>query len=83
MDAPYVAEFPFALECRLLHTLEIGLHTLFVGEIVDIKADGSALGENGALDIEKVKPIVFAPENRAYYGIGKYLGDAFSIGRQI
>jgi flavin reductase (DIM6/NTAB) family NADH-FMN oxidoreductase RutF len=83
VDAPYVAEFPFALECKLLHTIEIGLHTQFVGEIVDIKADESALGENGALDIERVKPILYAPENRAYYGVGEYLGRAFSIGRQI
>jgi flavin reductase (DIM6/NTAB) family NADH-FMN oxidoreductase RutF len=27
VDAPYVQEFPLVLECRLLHTIEIGLHT--------------------------------------------------------
>jgi flavin reductase (DIM6/NTAB) family NADH-FMN oxidoreductase RutF len=83
VDAPYVAEFPFALECRLLHTVEIGLHTQFIGEIVDIKADESALDEDGTLDIERVRPFLFAPENRAYYGVGAYLGEAFSIGREI
>ena len=83
VDAPYVAEFPFALECKLLHTVEIGLHTQFVGEIVDIKADESVLAAGGGLDIEKVKAILYAPENRAYYGVGSRLGDAFSIGRQI
>jgi flavin reductase (DIM6/NTAB) family NADH-FMN oxidoreductase RutF len=83
VDAPYVSEFPFALECRLLHTIEIGLHTQFIGEIVDIKADELVLDAQGALDIEKVKPFVYAPENRAYYGIGNLLGQAFSIGRRI
>ena len=83
VDAPYVKEFPFALECRLLHTIEIGLHTQFIGEIVDIKADESVLGEDGALDIGKVKPILFAPESSAYYGVGEYLGKAFSIGKKI
>jgi flavin reductase (DIM6/NTAB) family NADH-FMN oxidoreductase RutF len=83
VDAPYVGEFPFALECKLLHTIEIGLHTQFIGQIVDIKADASVLGKGGALDIEKVKPILFAPENRAYYGIGAFLGEAFSIGRRV
>ena len=39
VDAPYVREFPLILECKLLHALEIGLHTLFVGEILDVKAD--------------------------------------------
>jgi len=83
VDAPYVAEFPFALECRLLHTIEIGLHTQFIGEIVDIKADEAALTENGRLSIERVKPILFAPDDRAYYGVGRHLGQAFSIGREL
>jgi len=39
VDAPYVGEFPLILECRVIHTLEIGLHTLFIGEILDVKAD--------------------------------------------
>ena len=82
VDAPYVAEFPFALECRLLHTIEIGLHTQFIGEIMDIKADEAVLDENGDLDIERVRPILFAPGNRAYYGVGAFLGQAFSVGRR-
>ena len=81
--APYVAEFPFALECRLLHTVEIGLHTQFIGEIVGIKADESVLTEGDTLNIEKVMPILYAPDDRAYYGIGARLGAAFSIGRRI
>ncbi len=83
VDAPYIKEFPFVLECKLIHTLEIGLHTQFIGEILDVKAEESALGENGSLDIEKVHPVLYAPENRAYYGIGQYLGKAFSIGKQV
>lgn len=83
VDAPYVAEFPFALECRLLHTIEIGLHTQFIGEVLDIKADESVLAEDGSLDIRRVKPIMFAPDDRAYYGLGAYLGPAFSIGKSI
>ena len=27
VDAPYVGEFPFVLECELRQTIEIGLHT--------------------------------------------------------
>jgi flavin reductase (DIM6/NTAB) family NADH-FMN oxidoreductase RutF len=45
VNAPYVQEFPLVLECTVLHTLEIGLHTQFVGEIIDVKADEAVLGE--------------------------------------
>ncbi len=83
VDAPYVKEFPLILECKLIHTIEVGLHTQFIGEIVDVKADESVLGEKGLPDIEKVRPILFGPEIRTYHGIGKYLGQAFSIGKEI
>jgi flavin reductase (DIM6/NTAB) family NADH-FMN oxidoreductase RutF len=82
VDAPYAAELPFVLECRLLHTLEIGLHTQFVGEIVDVKAEAAVLGEDGLPDILKIKPLVFDTAHRGYHGIGPLLGQAFSVGRQ-
>ena len=50
---------------------------------MDVKVDESLLGEDKLPAIEKIKPILFAPENRAYHGIGEYLGKAFSIGREI
>jgi flavin reductase (DIM6/NTAB) family NADH-FMN oxidoreductase RutF len=80
VDAPYVAEFPMALECKLLHTLEIGLHTLFVGEVLDIKADTDTFNADGKLSIQKVRPILWAPDDGGYYSVGEYLGPAFSIG---
>lgn len=83
VDAPFVAEFPLVLECKLIHTLEIGLHTQFIGEILDVKADESVLGDKGFPDIEKVRPIIFGPEIRTYHGLGKYLGQAFAIGKEI
>ncbi len=83
VDAPYVKEFPLVLECNLLHTADLGQHTQFVGEIIDVKADEAVLGENGLPDIEKVRPMLFAPTARTYYGIGESLGNAFSIGREV
>lgn len=83
VDAPYVKEFPFALECKLFRTTEIGSHTQFIGEVVDIKAEPSVLDAEGNIDIEKVRPVIFAPLSRDYYGIGRSVGKAFSIGKKI
>lgn len=83
VDAPYIDEFLFILECQLLHTLEIGLHTLFVGEILDVKADTSVLDDRGTPDIEKVKAVLYVPESRKYYGTGEFLGDAYSVGKGV
>jgi flavin reductase (DIM6/NTAB) family NADH-FMN oxidoreductase RutF len=83
VNAPYVKEFPFVLECKLRHTIELGIHTQFVGEILDMKAEEDVLDADGIPDIEKAKPFLYAPECMAYYGVGKYLGKAFSLGKQI
>lgn len=83
VDAPYVKEFPMVLECKVLNITEIGLHTQFVGEIMDVKVDESVLNENGLPDIEKVKPFIYASEIRNYYKLGGSIGKAFSIGKDI
>jgi flavin reductase (DIM6/NTAB) family NADH-FMN oxidoreductase RutF len=83
VDAPLVAEFPLTLECRLVHTIELGLHTQFVGEILDVKADQDVLNESGLPDLDKLGPLVYAPELRAYHAIGRFLGKAFSIGKTL
>ncbi len=83
VDAPYIKEFPLILECKVIHTVEIGLHTQFVGEIMDVKADEAVLGTKGLPDIEKVRPLLFSPEMRSYHKVGAYLGDAFSMGKEL
>jgi flavin reductase (DIM6/NTAB) family NADH-FMN oxidoreductase RutF len=81
VDAPYVKEFPLIVECRLAHVFELGLHTQFVGEVVDVKADESVMSGDKLVDIKKVRPFSFAPDTQGYYGIGNFLDQAFSIGK--
>jgi flavin reductase (DIM6/NTAB) family NADH-FMN oxidoreductase RutF len=83
VDAPYVAEFPMVLECRVIHHYEIGLHTHFVGEIMDVKVEESALGDDGKADMQKVRPIVFSPDTDAYHAVGQFVGKAFDIGKKL
>ncbi len=83
VDAPYVQEFPLILECRLLHTVELGLHTQFIGEIVDVKADETILGETGLPVLEKVSPFTFSAPEGAYYSTGERLGKAYSLGLKL
>jgi flavin reductase (DIM6/NTAB) family NADH-FMN oxidoreductase RutF len=83
VDAPYIAEFPLVIECRLAQTIELGVHTQFVGHIMDVKADPSVLTEQGLPDIEKIRPIVFAPKTYTYHTVTPSIGQAFSIGKGL
>ncbi len=81
VDAPYIKEFPLVLECQLKEIVEVGLHTQFIGEIKDVKADKNVIKPDGTLDVGKIKPFVFLPDCRGYYGLGKKIAQAFSVGR--
>ncbi len=70
VDAPYVAEFPLVLECRLVQVTELGLHTQFVGEIVDVKAEEDCL-QDGKVDSRRVRPCVYSPDTQDYYRVGE------------
>lgn len=84
VNAPLVKEFPYALECNLVRQVDLGRHTMFIGEIVGIIADSEFLGQNQLPDIEKVHPMLFGSfGSPAYYGIGDKLGDAFSVGNEL
>jgi len=83
VDAPYVQEFPLIIECRLVHILELGFHTQFVGEVMDVKAEQAVIASSGLVDIGKVKPLVFTPDTLAYYSVGPMIAEAFSVGRGL
>ena len=83
VDAPYVKEFPLILECKLAHTIELGLHTQFVGHILDVKAEDTVINLAGLTDLKKLRPLVFAPDSQAYYGIGDFVEQAFSAGKSF
>lgn len=77
VNAPIVKEFPVNVICRLFKTLEIGLHTQFIGEILDVLADEETLGTNGYPQIEKVQPFIYDSSSTSYYSIGNRISDAF------
>lgn len=83
VDAPYVAEFPMILECKLIQTHEIGLHTQFIGEILDVKVEQSALNDAGLPDMTKVAPFIYGSEIQTYHRIGKEIAKAFQIGKEL
>lgn len=84
VNAPIIKEFPYALECKLVRQIELGSHTMFVGEIMGMVVDSEILNPNQLPDIEKVRPMLFGSfGSMAYYNIGDKLGDAFFVGKEL
>lgn len=83
VDAPYVGEFPFVLECSVVAVHELGLHTQFIGEIKDVKVDDALLGDDGRMDLDRLRPLLFMPDQQAYHAVGAFVGKAFSLGKSL
>ncbi len=80
VDAPGVAQFPVVAECRLVRSAETGKHLCFEADVVALRADEGCLGANGLPDFARVRPLIFAPEDGLYHGLGRPMGRAFAIG---
>ena len=91
VDAPYINEFPVVLECKLKETVNLGSHTMFIGEVLDLKADGKVLiditSKSGKklsrIDPKKFLPIIFDMSTQNYYKPGEKIGDGFSDGTKL
>jgi flavin reductase (DIM6/NTAB) family NADH-FMN oxidoreductase RutF len=80
VDAPYIEECPLVVECETVNVTDLGLHTQFVGKVIDIKAEESTIVDN-TVDSRRFKPFWFDPARRVYVGMGEELGKAFSMGK--
>ncbi len=78
VNAPYIDEFPVILHCKVIHIFELGIHTQFVGEIINTSIDTSVLNELGKPDINKIKPIIYDVSEKAYHSIGSELIKGYS-----
>lgn len=80
VDAPLIDELALALECRLIKVNEDGN---IIGEIVNVSADESILGEDGMVDSVKLQAISYDPVHNAYLKLGEKVGNAFSDGAKL
>ena len=72
VGVPLVAECPISLECKVTHHLNMGVHDLFIGEVVAIQADESVLNERGQLDFQRAGLLAYV--GGYYYELGRLLG---------
>ena len=81
VDAPVIDELPMALECEMLSYDPESCR--MVGEIVNVCAEESVLGENGKVDVSKLQPITYDPMNHQYLVLGDKMGQAFHDGAAL
>ncbi|MBU4554854.1 MAG: flavin reductase family protein [Eubacteriales bacterium] len=59
VKAPLIKEFPVNLECRVVETVKLPTHDVFIGEVLAVHFNEEVLNENGRVDVDKVRPYAF------------------------
>jgi flavin reductase (DIM6/NTAB) family NADH-FMN oxidoreductase RutF len=83
VDAPIISEFPVNIECEVSQVLDRVTHTLFIGEVKDIKVEDTALGEDGKLNIIAAGLLSYDPSTNTYFTSEGVLAKAFSVGKSL
>ncbi len=80
--APMIRECPVCMECALERVVDFPNYDVFVGEVRQTYAHESVLTE-GALDIAKVRPLLFDMSSKQYWGLGGVLGNCWNVGKAL
>lgn len=78
--APMAGECRLTMELRVLQTVDLDSHELFVGAVVATYADDEVLTD-GAPDVVKVRPYSLTMPDNRYWALGEQVGKAWSDGR--
>ena len=82
-NAPLIEQCPVNLECKVVHLLNLGSHTLIIGLIEEVHVTESCMAD-GEPDPVKIDPLMYITgANKAYYKLGESVGPAFKIGLEI
>ena len=83
VDAPLFEEFPLTLECRAAEITDGPGGVRIIGEVVNMSADESILGEDGMVDAGKAEFLSFDRLRRVYRVLGGVAGQAYHDGTKL
>jgi flavin reductase (DIM6/NTAB) family NADH-FMN oxidoreductase RutF len=78
--APMIAECPVSLECNVIHTLDLGSHVLFIGQIMESYVRQDCITD-GKPDAGKIDPLIYSIGTEQYHLLGRVVGRAFHMGK--
>jgi len=80
-NAPMIDQCPLNMECKISKIVELGDHSLIIGEIIESYVSGNCVNE-GIPDIRKINPLCFCTLTAAsmgYYGLGDFISGTGSV----
>ena len=80
--APMIKDCPVCMECKLVQTVELPTHYLFIGEIIASYAEENYLS-GGVPDMQKINPLLLTMPDNHYWTLGPQAGKAWHDGKKL
>lgn len=80
--APMIKECPINMECKLIQTVDLPRHDIFIGEIIETYCEDKYMTDS-VVDFAKVQPILFTMNDTGYWKLGERFARAWSIGKNF
>jgi len=74
ISTPLIGECGVNIECRVTEVVPLGVHDLFLGEILATHIDEEAFSEDGTILIQRINPLGYIPMDKSYRAMGDALG---------
>lgn len=80
--SPTVDESPLSIECKVKSTIDLGAHTMFIAEVVNVRADSRYFDpQTGRFKLEEAGLIAYS--HGFYHALGPALGKfGFSVAKK-
>ena len=81
VKAVSIGESPVNIECKLRQVMELGSHSLFIADVVNVRVDGKYMDDKGRFNLKAADLIAYS--HGRYYELGKELGSfGYSIKKE-
>ena len=74
VSPPLIEECVVCLECRVTEIVPLGIHDMFLGEVLATHVAEEAIDQEGNILMERINPLGYSPIDRTYRPIGDALG---------
>ncbi len=70
--APIIVESPVNIECKVIETAELGSHTMFIAEVLDVMVSEKYMNESGKFELNKLGLVAYS--HGEYFALGEKIG---------
>ena len=81
-NSPIIENSPLTMECEVVDNYETKNHDHFILKVIHTHAEEDVLNEDGKIDYEKVRPILFEMQTRTYLKTGDVVAKCWNIGNE-